>query len=90
MSYGKVVELTRDHDNSLPWFAWPGGYPMLYLDGHNEILCPECATESLDDPDQWDDWKPQEWYIHYEGPPDFCSECNKMVELAYGDPEEEE
>ena len=91
MSYGRnVSQLTRDTDGSLPWFAWPGGYPMLYLDAHNEILCPECATRALDDPDEMDDWKPKWWYIHYEGPSDFCSDCNRETESAYGDPYAEE
>lgn len=27
-------------------FAWPGGYPVFYLDGHNDTLCAKCARES--------------------------------------------
>lgn len=29
----------------LQYFAWPGGYPIAYLDSDNCLLCPECATE---------------------------------------------
>lgn len=34
-------------DGSLESFALPGGYPILYLDSHNEVLCPACATVEL-------------------------------------------
>jgi hypothetical protein len=89
MSYGKVAKLERDHNGDLPWYAWPGGYPMLYLDSNNQVLCPECATRALDDPEEYNDWKPETWFIYYEGLPEFCSDCNREVESAYGDPEEE-
>jgi hypothetical protein len=76
-------------DGKLATYGWPGGYPLLYTDGNNEILCPTCAQEKLDDPDEWEDWKPQDWFIHYEGSSFFCSGCNREVESAYGDPDQE-
>jgi len=24
-------------------YAWPGGYPVFYLDHYDSVLCPECA-----------------------------------------------
>ena len=77
---------TRNSDGKLPAYAWPGGYPVLYLDKHNETLCADCATKDLDDPDTDD--KPVAYFVHYEGPSEFCAECNAEVESAYGDPEE--
>lgn len=32
--------------NKLATYAWPGGYPIFYLDGENNCLCPKCANES--------------------------------------------
>jgi len=80
----------RAHDGKLPAYAWPGGYPIVYLDGNNETLCPDCAQEALDDPDEFDEWKPEAWFVHYEGSSCFCRECNKEMESAYGDPDEED
>lgn len=34
-------------DGSLESFAWPGGYPIVYQDGHGETLCPACASVEL-------------------------------------------
>lgn len=80
--------LANTNDNTLPHYAWPGGYPIVYITNDNQLLCPDCATKSLLDPDEWDDWKPSEWFIHYEGPPEYCGECNAEIESAYGDPAE--
>jgi hypothetical protein len=90
MSYGPISKLTRTTDGKLPSFAWPGGYPILYLDGHDTVLCAECANEADGDPDELDDFRPQQWFIYYEGPDYECGECGKMLESAYGDPEVEE
>jgi hypothetical protein len=59
-------------DESLPAYAWPGGYPLAYMPGtviqfgvspsdddlintNAVILCAECATQSLHNPDEWTD-----------------------------------
>ena len=70
----------------LPEFAWPGGYPILYLDSENSTLCADCATKSLDDPDEIPAFKPVAWGVYYEGPTDFCEQCGKGIESAYGEP----
>lgn len=75
---------TRNADGSLPCYAWPGGYPILYLDKHNDTLCAECATKDSDNGEE-----PAAHFVHYEGPSEFCAECNAEVESAYGDLEEE-
>ena len=73
----------------LPFYAWPGGYPIIYLTEAGEILCAECATkeirawmydESTDPPTAYD--------AYYEGPTERCADCNREIESAYGDPEE--
>jgi hypothetical protein len=108
MSYGDVIPRReippglRGRDGQLDSFAWPGGYPILYLDSHNCVLCPDCAhQEELDcmacyakqygEPD-WFDMRdlPVAYFIHYEGPPEICESCNKVIESAYGDPDAEE
>lgn len=71
-------------------FAWPGGYPIIYLDKNNSVFCPDCANdidpngEIPDDPIIAGD-------IFYEGAPMECDGgCGKMIESAYGDPDEDD
>ena len=76
----------RLSDNVLPAYVWPGGYPILYLDGHNEVLCAKCATIEADKPDAGKD-APVAADVFYEGPSEFCAVCNTEIESAYGDPD---
>jgi hypothetical protein len=96
-----IKSLLDDMENrgKLPPWAWPGGYPIIYIDGHNEVLCPDCAqkeleefvTLSAEDKEYFDKRDlPVDWMIHYEGPPEYCVECNKEIASAYGCEEEEE
>ena len=81
---------TRNTDGTLPAYAWPGGYPILYLDSHNETLCAACATKAADKLEEDDKDRPVAYFVHYEGPSEFCAACNAEVESAYGDPEVED
>ena len=81
-------KLAKENNGKLPAFAWPGGYPLLYLDRDNSTLCADCATKSLNDPDELPQFKPQAYDIYYEGPVTYCDQCNAEIESAYGDPEE--
>jgi len=80
----------RDSDGKLPAFAWPGGYPILYLDGSDEVLCAACATRLADDPEEFEKYKPYAFMIHEEGPTVYCENCNAPIESACGDPDAEE
>lgn len=76
-----------DKDGNLPAYAWPGGYPLFYLDGENSTLCPKCATASLSD--DIPSFRAVDVGIHYEGPAISCDQCNAEIESAYGDPDAE-
>ena len=84
---GKRLGFLRMDDGTLPAFAWPGGYPMVYLDGQNNTLCPKCAN--ISDHDPWPEYRPVAHFIHYEGSSCYCDQCGKEMESAYGDPDEE-
>lgn len=77
----------RDDKGKLPSFAWPGGYPIIYLTQENDILCPSCAND-VDpyDPDTFDMDKPVACDCYWEGPHIQCDGCNGTIESAYGDP----
>ena len=67
-----------------PAYAWPGGYPMYYLASEGAVLCPTCAN----DPDTADlEVRP---CVYWEGPSFECDGCDRAIESAYGDPEEED
>jgi hypothetical protein len=78
------LETIKTDDGQLPTFAFPGGYPMFYLDGHNSILCAKCANESLSDADEIDSFRPVESGVHYEGDPLNCENCSENIDPAYG------
>lgn len=80
---------------SLPAFAWPGGYTLVYLTSDNESLCAQCAGNdymewlySIDSGTQWQYDPPVMVFVFYEGPDDYCANCNNAIESAYGDPDE--
>lgn len=82
-------------------YAWPGGYPVMYLarDGWREedgtltvnphdgenVCCAKCATDTT----QWPDLIITGQYIHYEGEPEYCEYCNSFTDSAYGNPNQE-
>ena len=84
------MEVTRELlvDGRLPRYTSLGSYPIVYLDGHDCVLCWQCATASLveDEPiDERD--RPVVCDVHWEGPPDHCESCGAEIESAYGDPD---
>ena len=85
------VIVGRIPTHGVPPYAWPGGYPLVYMDEFGNELCPDCASELIQerasetDPDERDMvTKVTMWYLHLEGDTVFCSECNTEVESAYG------
>ena len=81
------IDTIRDKDGKLPSYAWPGGYQILYLDRDNETLCPDCANDG--DTCSFGG-EPMAYFINWEGPSEYCYECNAHFESEYGDPEETE
>lgn len=72
----------RLKDGTLPAYAWPGGYPMFYLDAENCILCPKCANKG--------EIAPTAYSVNWEDPQLFCEECNERIESAYAEDGDEE
>lgn len=77
-----MMNFELDSKGQLPAFAWPGGYPIFYVDAHCSVLCPACATESLGDDDE--KFRPSACDVHWEGEPLICENCNCEIESAYG------
>ena len=71
-------------------YAWPGGYPILYLMDDADVLCSDCVNSNLN-PAHFggiaDGWRVEGRDIYWEGAPMHCAHCDKAIESAYGDPE---
>jgi len=72
-------------NGKLPSYAWPGGYPMYYLDGENSVLCPVCAEKSNDD--AIPQFRPVAYGVNWEDANMFCDSCCKRIESAYAEDE---
>jgi hypothetical protein len=97
----QTMNITDQDRLKLEPFAWPGGYPVMYLatdawrndDGTLEpnrhssenVCCAKCARDT----ENWPDLIIVAQYAHYEGPAEYCEYCNGFTESAYGDPEKE-
>jgi hypothetical protein len=72
----------RQTDGTLPAYAWPGGYPMYYLDKGGMTLCPTCANRETD-PSQ----APVAYGVNYEDPSLDCDDCSQRIPSAYAEDE---
>ncbi len=75
-------------------YAWPGGYPIIYVTGDGGTLCNVCVSrnwkqirEATDSADHRSGWSLLGVEIHYEGPDEVCANCNREIPSAYGDPD---
>jgi hypothetical protein len=77
--------LPTNNDGTLASYAWPGGYHIFYLDRENSVLCPDCANNSHQDPDEVPKFKPIVADINYEDPTLYCDHCGNRIGSAYDD-----
>lgn len=85
----------RGTDGRFPAYAWPGGYPIMYVFEDGECCCSDCAnrwngSEARIGGGYRDGWALIGFSIHYEGPPEICAHCGVEIGSAYGDPDSEE
>lgn len=88
-SFGQNLKAVRREWET---WAWPGGYPIYYVTKDCGVLCPKCANKNLT---QTLDKEDAQFYIthadvNYEDPHLYCDHCNKRIESAYAEDEEEE
>ena len=67
----------RDPNGKLASFAWPGGYPLMYLTKDGLCVCPECANRDESDLVACE--------ANWEDPELFCDDCSRRIESAYAD-----
>jgi hypothetical protein len=66
-------------------YAWPGGYQIIFITHDGDMLCAECARTAV-----MEGHETLAADIYYEGPVEYCADCNRELEPAYGDPDAEE
>lgn len=71
----KISELRKDNNGKLPFFAWPGGYPMFYIDRGGGVFCPDCAETNEGIADYGINWEDENLY---------CDACSQQIQNAYG------
>lgn len=69
-----------DENGKLPAVAWPGGYPIFYVDAESNALCPACANAN-------DSYSPRivASDINWEDKVLFCDKYCAPIESAYSD-----
>ena len=79
------MQLPRNNDGQLSAWAWPGGYPLFYLDAESSVLCVNCARRvEAEGTEVWDEALMPQWAsINYEDSSLFCDECGYQIESAY-------
>ena len=92
------LEQYRDERGRLPSYAWPGGYPIIYVTTDGEVVCPSCANNDGDslpfvtDPALSESSDGSDVIVagdvFYEGPDELCCHCGVVIESAYGDPDD--
>ena len=72
------LKAIQNRHGSLPPYAWPGGYTLIYGTRKDEVLCAQCATHHRHE---------VEWYgTHDEGSPWEGCLCGAPLLPTYGDP----
>jgi hypothetical protein len=76
-----MQKLALENGGELPKWAWPGGYPLYYVDAQNSALCPVCANKS-EYP-----YPVVACDINWEDPDFYCMDCGERIPSAYAESE---
>lgn len=83
-----MLDSMRDDAGKLPAYAWPGGYPLLYVLDDGESLCSDCVNDPsnpIHEGGEPDGWRLEGCEIHWEGSPATCAHCGRETPSAYGE-----
>ena len=74
--------------DTLPSFAWPGGYPLYYLFKDGGVCCPSCANKNIVEIDAGRNNSHGGWELcgvetNYDDDAMTCDHCHKSIPAAY-------
>ena len=78
----QTPDLPRNDDGTLASWAWPGGYPIYYVDRENNVLCPKCANRETDESQA-----PIDADVNWEDANLICDDCSARIPSAYAEEE---
>ncbi len=90
MGRAEKFDLKLNGQGVLDAYAWPGGYPLFYIDKQASVLCATCATAALKDPHEWDYNKPIDFDVNWESKALTCDVCEQAIPSAYGDDDDDD
>ena len=78
------------HCSAFGAYAWPGGYPLVYVTDDGAALCPDCVNadnEAIGESNEGDGWHVTAVSVLWEtdGGDMFCDHCSVVIESAYGE-----
>lgn len=78
------LEHVKDDSGKFLRYAWPGHYPLFYIDKQGNWICPDCANRPVDQSQDVIDYG-----VNWENPNIYCEDCGARIASAYGEDEEE-
>jgi hypothetical protein len=76
----KIKKLQEEsYHHELPAYAWPGGYPIFYIDDEGNVLCTDCARSNDEYSEPIVDYD-----INWENETLDCDHCSAHIPSAYG------
>jgi hypothetical protein len=79
----------RTSDGTLPSFTSLGAYPLVYITQCAEVLCADCATDQIDNGNDYNFDPVIAVDVHWEGEDETCCDCGSAIPSAYGPVESE-
>ena len=76
------LDAIRLDNGDLPAYAWPGGYPMFYIDKEGNVLCPTCANKEVDQSQEVTAYD-----VNWEDAHLHCDDCSQRIPSAYAEEE---
>ena len=70
----------KNNGNLFISYAFPGGYPVFYLDASDVVTCPNCANKANEY-----GFEIIAADVNYEDPNLYCTCCNERIESAYAE-----
>jgi hypothetical protein len=88
----KPFQLPMTSDGHVEHTAWPGGYPLFYLMGDGETMCPTCVESNLEQIGRAEEFSDGSWSamavdVNWEDPAMFCCHCDERIPSAYAEDE---